>query len=109
MSKNALAKKMKQREDRISMERAEIRSQIDCDAAVMAANDIFQMGPSRARAFVEKMAEYEDEIARMFLDDAKADETLEYSKVTLDRRIKEIVGEENFSPGEVRYGRRIFR
>jgi len=109
MSKNALAKKMKQREDRISMERAEIRAQIDSDAAMMAANDVFQMGPSRAKLFFDKMNEYEDEIARLFLDDAKADETLEYSKVTLDRRIKEIVGEENFSPWEVRYGRRIFR
>jgi len=108
MPKNAFAKRLKQREDRVSMERAEIRGQIDCDAACMAANDIFQMGPSRAKAFMDKMTEYVNEIGKMTLEDAKADVTLEYTKATLDKRIKDIVGEENFQPWDVRYGR-IFR
>lgn len=109
MSKNKYAKVLQEAQNRVSMERAEIRAQIDSDAAMMAANDVFQMGPSRAKLFFDKMNEYEDEIARLFLEDAKADETLEYSKATLDKRIREIVGEENFSPWEVRYGRRVFK
>ena len=109
MAKNQYAKALSFAEKHTKANYAEIRSQIDLDAACMAANDVFQMGPSRAKAFVQAMIEHTNEIATMFVEDAKADETLEYSKVTLDKRIKEIVGEDNFSPWEVRYGRRVFR
>ena len=109
MAKNQYAKALRYAQNRVTAERAEIRAQIDMDAACMAANEVFQMGPTRARAFCEAMSKYTAEIGNMFLEDAKDDVTLEYSKVTLDRRIKEIVGEENFDPWEVRYGRRVFR
>ena len=109
MGKNHYAKMIQQAQNRVAAERAEIRAQIDMDAACMAANEVFQMGPTRAKAFCEAMMKYTVEIGEMFLEDAKDDVTLEYSKVTLDRRIKEIVGEENFTPWEIRYGRRVFR
>lgn len=109
MAKNQYAKALRMARDRVSSDRAEIRAQIDMDAACMAANEVFQMGPSRSRAFCEAMMRYAMEIGEMFLEDAKSDVTLEYSKVTLDRRIKEIVGEQNFQPWEVRYGSRVLR
>ena len=37
---------------------------------------------------------------------AKADDEIVYAKSVLDRRIREIVGEDNFSPFDERYGRR---
>lgn len=106
--KNQYAKVLRQAQHRWSSQQAEIRSQIDCDAACMAASDVLQMGPGRAKAFVEAMIKYENEIGKMFVEDSESDITLEYSKTTLDRRIKEIVGEENFEPWEMRYGYRIF-
>lgn len=109
MAKNQYAKVLRMAQERVSADRAEIRAQIDMDAACMAANDVFQMGPTRAKAFCEAMAMYTMEIGDMVLEDAKGDATLEYSKTTLDRRIREIVGDENFQPWEVRYGRRIFK
>ena len=107
MAKNQYAKALEYAKKHTSTRYAEIRSQIDLDAACMAANDVFQMGPTRAKAFVEAMINYTNEIATMFVEDAMADASLEYSKVTLDKRIREIVGDENFDPWDVRYGRRV--
>ena len=109
MGKNQYAKALRYAQEKVAAERAEIRAQIDMDAACMAANDVFQMGPSRARAFCEAMMRYTMEIGTMFIEDSKSDVTLEYSKTTLDRRIKSIVGEDNFQPWEVRYGSRVMR
>ena len=105
MAKNNYAKVLRQAQKVTSTRYAEIRSQIDCDAALIAANEVLQLGPGRAKAFAEAMINAANEIAQMFVEDGIADATLEYSKVTLDRRIKEIVGEESFQPWDVRYGR----
>ena len=40
------------------------------------------------------------------VEDSKADDEIVYAKSVLDRRIREIVGEDNFSPFDERYGRR---
>lgn len=42
----------------------------------------------------------------MVVEDSKADDEIVYAKAVLDRRIREIVGEDNFSPFDERYGRR---
>ena len=47
-----------------------------------------------------------DEIAELVVEDSKADDEIVYAKSVLDRRIREIVGEDNFSPFDERYGRR---
>lgn len=80
------------------------RMQMAFDAAVLAANEVFNMGAARAAAFGEAFIRYSDEIAGLFTEDGKSDDTLEYSKATLDRRIKKIVGNENFVPFNERYG-----
>lgn len=49
---------------------------------------------------------YTNEIADLVVEDSKADDEIVYAKTVLDRRIREIVGEDNFSPFDERYGRR---
>ena len=107
MSKNQYARTLNQARKTISTDYAEIRGQIDCDGAMLAANEVFQMGPGRARQFYEAMAKYVNEISELFVEDSKGDATLAYAKHTLDKRMIEIVGEENFAPWDVRYGRRV--
>lgn len=109
MSKNQYAKALQQARKTVSNDYAEIRGQIDCDGAMLAANEVFQMGPGRARQFYEAMVRYVNEISELFVEDSKGDVTLEYAKHTLDKRIIEIVGEENFAPWDVRYGRQVFK
>ena len=106
MSKNRYARTLNQARKTISTDYAEIRGQIDCDGAMLAANEVFQMGPGRARQFFEAMTKYVNEISELFVEDSKGDSTLEYAKHTLDKRIIEVVGEENFAPWDVRYAPR---
>ena len=80
------------------------RMQLAEDAAFMAANEVLGLCAGRARAFGEAFVKYANEIAELVVEDSKADDSIEYAKVTLDRRIKEIVGEDNFSPFDERYG-----
>lgn len=82
------------------------RMQLAEDAAFMAANEVMGLGSGRARAFGEAFVRYANEIAELVVEDSKADKAIEYAKAVLDRRIREIVGEENFSPFDERYGRR---
>ena len=76
------------------------------DAAFMAANEVLGLGSGRARAFGEAFVRYSNEIADLVVEDSKADDDIVYAKTVLDRRIREIVGEDNFSPFDERYGRR---
>lgn len=82
------------------------RMQMAEDAAFMAANDILSLGAGRAKAFGEKFVMYVNEIAELFVEDSVGDKRLEYSKTVLDRRIREIVGDDNFVPFDERYGHR---
>lgn len=77
------------------------RMQLCDDAAMIAANEVLGMGKGRAKAFHEAFVNAVNEIAQMVVDD---EDELVYSKTKLDKRIKEIVGEENFVPYDERYG-----
>lgn len=98
---------LKEQQQEKSSMYAEIRGQIDFDAACIAANEVFHMGPGRAKAFARAMMEAAHEIGNMFVEDSKGDVTLEYSKTKLDERLLKIVGKDNFEPYEIRYGRRL--
>lgn len=73
------------------------------DAAMIAANEVLQMGPKRAPEFANKMREVVNEIADVMLADQKDDEKFAYTRGVVDRRMKKICGE-NFVPWEERYG-----
>lgn len=77
--------------------------QLTQDAAMIAANEVLQMGPKRAPDFAAVMRDTVNEIAGVMLKDQKDDEKFAYTRVVVDRRLKKICGE-NFRPWEVRYG-----
>lgn len=72
------------------------------DAALLAANEVFQRKGDKLIEFNNAFVKYTHEIAEMTLADAKDDKTLEYTKAKLDARLKELLGE-NFIPWEERY------
>ena len=77
--------------------------QIAQDAAMIAANEVLQMGPKRAPDFAAVMRDTVNEIAGVMLKDQKDDEKFAYTRGVIDRRLKKICGE-NFVPWEERYG-----
>ena len=74
------------------------------DAAFIAANEVLGLGAGRAKEFGNAFVKYVNEIAEFVVADSKDDKDIAYSKEILDRRIKAIVGEENFVPYDERYG-----
>lgn len=80
-----------------------IHTQMCMDAAMIAANDVFNMGPTRCTDFANAFSEALNTIAKTTVDDAKSDKSLWYTKDKLDERLKKICGE-HFVPWEVRYG-----
>lgn len=107
MSRQSAFAKAVQREVNIQLQLyGRNRMQLAEDAAFMAANEVLGLGSGRARAFGEAFVKYANEIAELVVEDSKADNEIVYAKAALDRRIREIVGEDNFSPFDERYGRR---
>ena len=77
--------------------------QLAQDAAMIAANEVLQMGPGRAKEFALAFTEAINDIGVMMFDDQMDDPEFVYTKARVDRRLKEICGE-NFEPWEERYG-----
>lgn len=77
--------------------------QIAQDAAMIAANEVLQMGPGRAKEFSLAFTEAVNDIGKMMFEDQQDDKEFVYTKARVDRRLKEICGE-NFEPWEERYG-----
>lgn len=79
-----------------------LHTQMCLDAAMIAANEVFNMGPTRATEFVKAFNEAISSIAEMTLEDGKTDKQLWFTKQKLDDRLKKICGE-NFVPWQDRY------
>ena len=77
--------------------------QLAQDAAMIAANEVLQMGPGRAKEFALAFTEAVNDIGKMMFEDQQDDKEFVYTKARVDRRLKEICGE-NFQPWEERYG-----
>ena len=77
----------------------QIHVQIAMDAAMIAANEVFQCGPGRAEAFAEAYQGRYLDIIKAFEDDAV------YAYEIIDRRLKPICGDK-FTPWQTRYARR---
>lgn len=78
--------------------------QMGQDAAMIAAHDVLQLGPGRARDFCVAYIETMNDMARMIVNDQMDDKEFVYAKAKIDEQIKGIVGPENFQPWEMRYG-----
>lgn len=79
------------------------------DAAILAAHEVFGMGPGRAAAFREAYMDAMEELAGMFIDDAdkktgNGDRDLAFAKSKRDEAIRKIVGDELFVPFDRDYG-----
>lgn len=83
--------------------------QMGQDAAMIAANEVLQMGKGRAEAFCLAYMKAANEIARMMKEDQKDDPDFEYAKAKIDQRIRAIIGVEIFVPWEVRYGQEEYK
>ena len=77
--------------------------QLAQDAAMIAANEVLQMGPGRAKEFAMAFTAAVKDIGVMMFEDQMDDPEFVYTKARVDRRLKEICGE-NFVPWEERYG-----
>lgn len=77
--------------------------QLAQDAAMIAANEVLQMGPGRAKEFALAFTEAVNDIGVMMFEDQQDDKEFVYTKARVDRRLEEICGE-NFQPWEERYG-----
>lgn len=98
--KNAYAKKLQQDMKRQMAARQQIAIQMAKDAAMLAAHEVFKMGPGRAPVFSGVFDEALVEIAQFTVSDTP---DMAYTKGKLDARLKEICGA-GFVPWEERYG-----
>lgn len=99
MGRNAYLDRVRREVDRRVADQTAVRVQMCLDAAVLAAAEVFNMGPGRVQPFVQAFSTALDEIATLAVEDT-AD--LEYTKAKVDERMKEICGE-HFKPWEERY------
>ena len=73
-----------------------VHTQMCLDNAMIAANVVFHMGPSRAEQFAMEFSRTLGELSDMTIED------MEYTKAKLDDRLRSICGDK-FQPWEERY------
>ena len=98
--KNAYAKKLQAVMDTRLARQQMIDMQMAKDAALIAAAEVFHMGPARTPAYSAAFDQAIHDIAAMTVEDTK---DMEYTKTKLDQRLRQICGE-HFVPWEERYG-----
>ena len=74
------------------------------DAAILAANEVFQRRGAKLVEFRDAYRRWADDIASMTIDDAKGDRSLEYTKDRLDGRLRAVLPEKDFEDWGKRYG-----
>lgn len=90
----------------IIAEQTRARVALGLDAALIAAHEVFQMGPGRAQAFADAYGQAMEQLAELYVSDCdeNRDKRLDYAKGTRDALILKIVGPENFVPFDKVYG-----
>ena len=74
------------------------------DAAIMAIDDVFDVNEYTAQKFRERHIYYVNKISHMAVVEDKDDPNMEWTKDTVDRRLLQIVGKDNFVPWDDRIG-----
>lgn len=85
------------------MKQLDMALQQSADAALMAADDVFDVNTYSAEKFYAAHMEYVNRIAHMVVVEDKDDPDMEWTKATVDKRLLQIVGEKNFVPWDDRY------
>jgi hypothetical protein len=75
------------------------------DAALMSADDTFDVNAYSAEKFHTGHVKYMNQISHMAIVEDKDDDDMEWTKDTVDRRMLQIVGKDNFAPWDERYVR----
>lgn len=104
MKPNPMIAKIEAKYNRLFHLKMDMLMQMGQDAAMIAAHDVLQLGPGRARDFCTAYIEAMNSMSRMVVEDQRDDRELVYAKAKIDEQIKVIVGPENFKPWEERYG-----
>ena len=86
------------------MKQLDIALQQAADAAMMAIDDVFDVNAYSAEKFHVAHVTYVNQMAQLLLEDYEDDPTMTYTKADIDRRLMQIVGEDNFVPWDERYG-----
>ena len=81
--------------------------QQSADAALMAADDVFDVNEYSAEKFHVAHIDYMNKISHMAVVEDAEDPEMEWTKATVDRRLLQIVGKDNFAPWDERYSRRV--
>lgn len=76
--------------------------QLADDAALMAADDVFDVNEYSAERFHERHIFYVNKMSHMAVVEDADDPNMEWTKDTIDRRLRQIVGEKNFVPWDER-------
>lgn len=74
------------------------------DAALMAIDDVFDVNAYSAEKFHTAHVNYVNDISSLFIEDSESDPECVFSKTDIDRRLMQIVGSDNFTPWDERYG-----
>lgn len=74
------------------------------DAAMMAIDDVFDVNEYSAKKFYLAHVKYVNGISDLLIEDSKCDRELVYAQEDIDRRLRQIVGADNFVPWQERYG-----
>lgn len=104
MKPNQMLAKIEAKYNALFHRKMDMLMQMGQDAAMIAAHDVLQLGPGRARDFCVAYIEAMNSMARMVVDDQKDDKEFVYAKAKIDEQIAAIVGPENFQTWETRYG-----
>lgn len=72
------------------------------DAAIMAIDDVFDVNEYNAKQFHDRHIYYVNKISHMAVVEDKDDPNMEWTKDTVDRRLLQIVGKDNFVPWDDR-------
>lgn len=74
------------------------------DAAIMAIDDVFDVNEYSAAKFHERHIYYVNKMSHMAVVEDREDPNMEWTKDTIDRRLLQIVGKDNFVPWDDRMG-----
>lgn len=80
-----------------------IMMQQTVDAMTLAIKEVFGAGPAKFAKLQDAFKDKWDEFVRLGKEDVKTDKEIWYTKDTIDRALKEALGEELFKPWEERY------
>ena len=74
------------------------------DAAIMAIDDVFDVNEYSAKQFHDRHIYYVNKISHMAVVEDKEDPEMVWTKDTVDRKLLQIVGKDNFVPWDERMG-----